>query len=501
MERAVARRSVSTWGISTRHLVLATIVGSVVFGAIAARLLWQRFLDPFEDGYQQWWIASSFVETGTYADPFSGMTRGNWLPGYSFVAAGLVALFGSHIMTLLKAANILFSLGTTAVIYLIARPRGIWAATLAAVLFALNPIDIVISSFATPEALTLLATFGGVLLIERRPFEHPQSLILGSIALAFAATLRYEVWGFVAIYLVWTWAKKGITARELVLLAGPLALFAIGWWAWTSQFGFLPAIITSQTSTDLRYKASIGALVPAPLRLASFLVTYLFWNPFVFLALIWGVYAERKSAFTGILVFFYLAEGVYTLGGFGNPGPRYIHLTVPIVALYSASALGAVKAWASSRLPERRSWARHAPTVAALGLSILLVAVVVNPSPTPGTLLQGAYRAGIFLRGLPLADAKLVVSESPIAAYYSGYPASRLVGSTTLPTNASQAVAWLVDRAAYVVMVTVPYYRLRVLFPAQANGTSSNHLMLLYDATGAEYDLGAPRVLVFKIVP
>lgn len=489
------------WDIPWTWVGRAAPVGALVLAAVTSRLLWDRFLDPFEDGYQQWWIASSFVETGTYSDPFSGMTRGNWLPGYSLFVAGLLALLGSHIMPLMKAANIAFSLGTTATIFLLARPRGRSTAALAATLFALNPIDVVVSSFATPEALTLLTTFAGVYFVERRPLGRSWPIALGSIALLLAATLRYEVWGFVGVYLTWKWAKKEISSREMLFLAGPALLLAAGWWIWTSQFGFLPSIITNQTSTDVQYKAAIGALAPASARLAAFLLSYLFWNPFVILAVGWAFFAERKSALTPILLLFYVAEGAYTFAGFGNPSPRYIHLTVPIVAIYSSSALLAAKEWISRRSSHGRRWKSHAPVVAALAVSVVLVALVVNPSPTPGTLLQGAYRAGVFLSGMSLPDGKLVVSESPIAAYYSGYHASRIVGSTFLPANASQTEAWLVNQTAYVVMVTVPYYRLRTLFPAQANGTNGNHLVLLYDATGLEYDLGAPRVLVFKVVP
>jgi len=63
------------------------------------------------------------------------------------------------------------------------------------------------------------------------------------------------------------------------------------------------------------------------------------------------------------------------------------------------------------------------------------------------------------------------------------------------------ATAFLVPNVAYLVMVTVPYYRLRTLFPQQANGTNGNHLQLVFDATGPEYSLGAPRVLVFEVTP
>jgi len=136
-----------------------------------------------------------------------------------------------------------------------------------------------------------------------------------------------------------------------------------------------------------------------------------------------------------------------------------------------------------------------------LAVSAVLVLVVLNPSPPPGTLLQGMQRAGTFLTSRSLPEGKLLLSESPIAAYYSGYPASRIIGSYSLSGNASVVEQFLLENVAYVVMVTVPYYRLRTLFPDQANGTNGNHLLLLYDATGPEYALGAPRVLVFEVTP
>ena len=486
-----------TWS-SKRTLVIAAVIATAL---VATRLLWDRFLDPFEDGYQNWWIASSFAQTGKYGDMYSGMTRGNWLPGYYAMAAPLVIAFGGHIMALLKAVNVLFSLGTAAIVYMLARPRSREVAVLAAVLFALNPADLVISSYATPDALSLYVTFAGVLLVERRLLGARQSLAFASVFFLFASALRYETWGFLAVYLLWTWRSKKLTTRQLTLLAAPALVFIGAWWAWTSQYGFLPSIIVNQTSADVRYKASIGLLPSAWDRVASFLAWYVMWTPFAVLAIIWALKAERRTAFTGILLMFYLAVVAYTSLGFGNPSARYIHLTVPIVCIYSASALVALKGWLARRFEHAPRFSLHAPVAAALGLSLLLVVVVENPTPTPGTMLQGMQRAGEYLNGLSLPEGKLLLSESPIAAYYSGFPASRIIGSTFLPADPGSAVSYLVDNVAYVVMVTVPYYQLRTLFPDQANGVNGNHLQLLYDATGVEFNLGAPRVLVFRVVP
>jgi len=498
---AATRRSMFAWALPGTFLSKVILVGGLVLAAVTARLLWHRFLDPFEDGYQQWWIASLFVETGVYSDPFSGMTRGNWLPGYSFFLAGLVGSFGSHIMPLMKAANTLFSLGTAGLIYLIARPYGRLTAGLAATLFVLSPADIVISSFATPEALALLATFSGVFFMERRPFAQRTSLTFATLAFVLAATLRYEVWGFVAVYLLLTWHGRRINRRELVFLASPIIVFAAVWWLWTTQYGFLPAMIIGQTSTDVQYKASAGTLAPLSERLTSFFFWYLAWTPFALVAIVWAMLKERKSSFTWILCMFYGAEVVYTAAGFGNPGPRYIHLTIPIVCINSAIGLVTLGRWLSREHGPLRWTHGWAPVVAALAVSLLLTVQVLNSSPPPGFLLGGMKRAGEFLESHPLPDGKILISESPIAAYYSGYPASRVFGSSTLPMDAMNASEFLVGNAAYVILVTVPYYRLRQLFPDQANGANGNHLVLLYDATGVEYDFGAPRVLVFEVIP
>jgi len=484
--------------ISTRT---ALLIAGIVAAAVVTRLLWDRFLDPFEDGYQNWWIGSVLAQTGRYTDSFSGMTRGNWLPGYDFLVAGLVTLLGSHIMPLLKGLNIVFSLGTTAVVYGLARPRGHSVALLAVMLFVLSPTDIVISSFATPEALALFTTFLGVLLVERPVLGPRRSLALAAAAFLVASTLRYEVWGFLLLYLGWKWASGEVRTRQIAVLAAPALAFTVFWWAWTIQYGFLPAIIVGQTSVDVRYKAAIGALPPVWDRIGAFFAFYFYYAPFVVLAMAWGLKKESRSPFTLILFFFYAAEVVYTAANWGNPGPRYIQLTTPIMAIYSASALDRLRTWIRERPRAAHRSLERAPGLAALAVSLVLVAIVLTPTPPPGTLLQGMERAGIFLSSQPLPSGKIVVSESPIAAYYSGYPASRIIGSYELPDSASSASQFLVQNAAFVVMVTVPYYRLRALFPAEANGTNGNHLLLLYDATGAEYALGAPRVLVFEVTP
>jgi len=76
-----------------------------------------------------------------------------------------------------------------------------------------------------------------------------------------------------------------------------------------------------------------------------------------------------------------------------------------------------------------------------------------------------------------------------------------MIGSSSLPDNATNATQFLQDHVAFFVLVTVPWYKLRVLFPQLADGVSTPEFRLLYDASGPEYELGAHRVLVYEVVP
>jgi len=501
-------------GSTAQKLALAS---AIVAAAIVARLLWDRFLDPFEDGYQNWWISSYLVETGDLHDPYGGMTRGNWLPGYHMVGAWTVALLGPHPMLAMKVLNLVLSLGTTLVVFLLARPRGARIAWLAAALFALNPADIVIASFATPESVTLLATFAGVLLVERRPRDC-RHLLLASLCFLLAVTMRYEAWGFVLFYLLWSRARGTLDTRGLAVAILPGLAFALAWLTWTSQFGFLAATIFSQTSTDPRFKAAAGTLPPLGTRLAEFFGWYVGWTPLVLVAVPWGAARERASVLTWIVLLFYAGEVTYTALGLGNPGPRYLHLTISVVCVQAATAVLAAGGWLKARAASPRNVPARGPdgtrrrgrvvratgnlpAVVALSISMALAVLIVDPHPEPGTLLAGAERAGGFLAGRALPPGRSIYSESPIAAYYSGHPASRIIGPYSVPENATAAEKYLVENVAFVIMTTVPYHRMRTLFPDLAEGKELPHFRLLYDATGPEYELGAPRVLVYEVVP
>jgi len=511
-KRARVAKRVSAWATPP---AVASLVGFALLALVAGYLRWVRgtLLDPFEDAYQHWWIAGYMLETGQYYDSFSAMTRGNWLPLYDFWTAGLLRIFGMHSMEMLKATSVLFSLGTMALVYKVARTHSRGAAWAAAGFFAFTPSAILAGSMALPEAATGLALIGGYYLLFRSgmaaKWRHP----LAALALTAAVALRYEAWLFVVLMLAYFLANRRarISRGDLLLVATPAILFMATWLLFTSRWGFLPDIIIAQTSVDPNYKASIGALAPLPETLADFWSGYLTLSVLVTgIGTAYAIKALRREFLAFALLAFYAAEVAWTALGFGNPSVRYMYVTVPGLSVLAGMAVSGVAHQLRATAVRRTDTPRAHRAGVAVAIALLLVVVggtvldaraITYPDQPPGLFMQAMERAGLFLRDRALPDGKVLVTESPIAAFLSGYPPGRMVGSTGLPDNATDAAAWLQENAAYLVVVTVPWYRLRTLFPYLADGVSTSQFRLLYDATGPEYELGGHRVLVFEVLP
>ncbi len=496
---------------------VAGLAAFLVLAAIAAGLRWTRsgYLDPFEDPYQHWWIAGYMRETGQYYDSFSAMTRGNWLPLYDFAISGLFPVFGVHNMEALKAVSLALSLATMAVVFLVAlRGHGRGAAWGAAVFFAFTPSGILGGSMALPEAATGLALIAAYYLLFLSPAPMSWRYGLTAAALLAAVSLRYEAWVFTLLLLAFYLPRKSptIARGDLLLVASPALVFMGVWLLFTSRWGLLPDIVIAQTSVDVRYKASIGALPELSVALGAF------WRDYVALSLVpvvlgtaYAVRTVRRNFLACVLLVFYGAEVVWIASGFGNASVRYLYVTLPGLTVLAGAAIASVwrHARTSVRAPRPRAPGYRS---AALAVAILLVAVVgvssvrdglttAYPGEDPGYMMRGRERAGLFLQGLELPEGKILLSESPIAAYLSGYPPGRIIGSSLLPDNATEAVDYLQEHVAFLVLVTVPWYKLRRLFPELADGANSPEFRLLLDATGTEYEAGGHRVLVYEVVP
>lgn len=501
---------VSAWATPPH---IAGLLAFLVLAAVAGYLRWSRaaFLDPFEDPYQHWWISGYMIETGLYFDSFSAMTQGNWLPLYDFGISGLFPLFGTHNMAALKAVSLVFSLATMALVFLIGlRAHGLGAAWAAAAIFAFTPSAILGGSMALPEAATGLTLVAGyyLLFLGRGPTTWRYGL--ASASLLAAVALRYEAWFFIALLLAFFLSRKPTIPRgDILLVVSPALLFATVWLLFTSRWGFLPDIVIAQTSVDVRYKASIGALPELSAILGDF------WSGYVALSLVpvllgtaYSIRFVRREFLAFSLLAFYGAEIVWTAFSFGNPSIRYLYVTLPGLAVLAGMFVSST-AKRLRAFPERtaRPRLRRAGSTAGLVVLALVVGVVVLdgesiafPNEPPGFFMSGRERAGLFLRDLVLPEDKLLLSESPIAAYLSGLPPARMIGSSLLPDDSRNATAFLVDHVAYFILVTVPWYKLRVLFPELADGVSTPVFRLMYDATGPEFEAGGHRVLVYEVV-
>src|SRR2546430_3667091 len=251
-----------------RTLVLGLVLAVIIGGGAIIRFHFAAFLDPFEDGYQNWWISANLVSTGQYWDRHSMMTQGNWLPLYHFVSAGVLEFAGLHNMEALKATNIIISSLTSLLVFLIARREGPTVSLAASAFFSFSFIDIVVSGWATAESLaTFLVLLGYGGLFSFQELGDKRYWVAGA-ALTLATLTRYEVWLIVGLLVLCLLLRKD-THRTMRLLAVTPAIAVMGaYFVYALHWGFLPSIIVAQTSTDIRYQIEGGTQPSAgnPLR-------------------------------------------------------------------------------------------------------------------------------------------------------------------------------------------------------------------------------------------
>src|SRR2546425_11091649 len=107
-----------------RTLIVGFVLAAIIGGGAIIRFHFAAFLDPFEDGYQNWWISANLASTGQYWDRHSMMTQGNWLPLYHFFGAGVLEVAGLRSMSALKDADNVLSSLTSFLVFFLARKRG-----------------------------------------------------------------------------------------------------------------------------------------------------------------------------------------------------------------------------------------------------------------------------------------------------------------------------------------------------------------------------------------
>lgn len=453
--------------------------------------------DFFEDGHHHWWIAARLVETGVYADPFANQVGGIWLPGYDFVAAGLLSLAGVHAMWSLRLASAVLSAGSTLIVYSLAERRTKGAGLFAAGLFAFYPYDGLTGAMALPESLTVFLTLLGLWLIARRGRTSAPG---GGVALAAACVLRYEAWVVAGMAALDAWRKEG--RRALLPFAIP-AFVALAWIISTvlSPGGFFASRIYNQTHTELAYHIGVGFASADPVtRFAAFASLYV---PPVAIV-VGGVLAApaplRRDAVAAGAFGMSAAVAALILLGVTSGSSRYLSLAGPLLCVLAGTGL-----LVASRSFAARVSGSHVLTLAVVGVVANGGAGVADMiyADNFGRLMGPYERAGEWIAENPPPADKLVLSESPVAAFRSGVQPSRIVGSKILPDDREGAIAFLRTNASYVVYVDnppqkFPFYKLNALFPELSAGNSTGEFELLYDANSWEREYGARGVYVFR---
>jgi hypothetical protein len=488
-----------------RFLAEAAILLAIVVIGIGVRLHFASFLDPFEDGYQNWWISANLLQTGQYWDRHSMMTQGNWLPLYHFWGASVLAVAGWHSLEALKFANILLSSLTAALVYAVGRKTNVIVGITAAVFFSLNFIDTVVSGWSTAESLAAILVFLGYACLFRFDASNPKTRWIGIAALALAVLTRYESWLVVGLLALFASATKDRVSRRASLVAVlPALAVMVGYFVYALQWGFLPELLIRQTSTDVRYQLSVGTQPTAQLLLTRF------WSGYV--GILSGVFAVggayalirfRHDVGSWIILALFGFVVAYTALQFGNPSYRYLMIGMTFLSLFAAEGLVSATRRALYWIHSIEPRPSHLAAALAVGVIILSSTLIVAPVTywTMGFELrknmEPLQRAGQFLAGVPLPEGRLLVTESSIAAYYSGYPADRMLGSRWLPDDRASALAFLQSQAAFIVYIGVPYYKLRVLFPELQNGTNTPNFELLFDAGALA--IGTHAVFVYRV--
>jgi hypothetical protein len=156
-------------------------------------------------------------------------------------------------------------------------------------------------------------------------------------------------------------------------------------------------------------------------------------------------------------VFGLVAIGAYT------GSHRYLYPALPSLALLAAAAL------------DRYAPAVRLVAVAATGLSAVAF--------LPAFASFAADNTGLIAAGQAAANRNgMLVTDSPVVAFYSHKPPAQISGSQFLPLDRAAAIDWLqVHGASELVMENISYYRAVMVFPDLAAGRPSQPFAFIGD--------------------
>jgi cellulose synthase/poly-beta-1,6-N-acetylglucosamine synthase-like glycosyltransferase len=424
--------------------------------------------EPFEDGYGHWLIGANLASTGHLHDPLFGM-EDTWLPGYHLLAGAVLRVFGLWQLGALKALGALLAVVTVSCVYALA--PNMRQARLAVALLVLNPVFLFTSGSAVVEPLlTALLTAGALAAVRGR---MKIAALMG--ALACITATKAWIWiaavaGFAALDLL---RRRSPSRRRVPAVAWAVPAIAVLLFL---QLGFAPASHSvARGSLEVASATARGSLPTGALaRVAELAQNFgLAGLPLFTLGPI-GLFVtlrNRASALeSSALRFLYLPAVVYLAAVLGlvaigayTGSHRYLYPALPALALLGAAALD-----------------RHSSVVrmVAVGAGGLLAVAFI-----PVFAGFAANNAGLIAAGRAASGGSgVLVTDSPVAAFYSGKPPSDLAGSRNLPLDRTEAIAWLrANGVTELVVEDISYYRATAVFPDLASGRASHPFASLGD--------------------
>ncbi len=434
---------------------------------------------PFEDGYAHWLIAANLASTGHLHDPLFGM-EDTWLPGYHLLAAAMLRVFGLWSIDSLRLLGVAIGLVTLAAVYRLARnPR---QGRLAVALLALNPVFLFTSSETVAEPLMTALLCGAGLAAVRNRIRLAAVLALAASAVSTKAWIFVAAAGALIVAgEVARWARRPHAAFGSPVRQRSVAVYALPVVAVVALLPFgIPSALhsLSRGAQEVLSATARGSLPDGALaRLAELGSTFgLAALPIAVLGAAGFAIALRQPH--GALVrFFYAPAAIYLVAVFAlvtagayTGSQRYLYPALPALALLAASAL--------DRQP---SVTRLAAAAASGLLAVAFIPVFLSFAGSN----SGLVAAGRAASGSP----GVLVTDSPVVAFYSHKLPSSISGSQALPAGRDAAVAWIRSHGVTEVVVeSISYYKATALFPDLAAGRAGAP----FETLGDERDYQAP---------
>jgi hypothetical protein len=446
----------------SRIRLLTPAVTTIAVAAVLL-LLATRVREPFEDGYGHWLLAATLASTGHLHDPIFGM-EDTWLPGYHVIAAIVLRLFGLWQLGALKVVSALFGVITVVCVYSLApNPR---QARLATALLVLNPVFLFTSGSAVVEPmLTALVTGAGLAAVRGR-------MKLAAILLAIASATSTKAWLWLAAALafaLFTMARSWAVSRPrtAVVWAVP-ALAALVF----LPLGLGPASHSlARGSVEVVSASARGSIAADSIdRLFQVTTTFgLATLPVLLFGIVGAALALRGHAsslwrFVHVPAIVYLGAvfGLVAAGAYSG-SHRYLYLALPSLALLGAAGVDRYVA------PIR---------LGAVGASIMLAIGFLPVFTGFANDNAGLIEAGRAAQGRP----GVLMTDSPVVAFYSRKPPGQIIGSRSLPGDRLQALEWLEKhQVTTLVLEDISYYRATSTFPDLSRGMVSAPFQALGD--------------------